>query len=420
MTRVQRVCETRNQERSLAVLLLQPQGDEAPLGRRAFKVPVTTTTIPVTTTTIPVTTTIPATTTSPVTTITLTNPVTTTSPSPPPLLTTTTTTSPHHQFTTLLCPTVTTNPPSPPPPSPHPLSPPPRHPPCHPPTQSPTPPTTPVPPPHHHPVINTPGTPSPPPPRHHHTPSPPPPPSPPPTTTTTTRHPHQPSHQHPTTPVTHPTTTNPTNPVTNTPTTPVTTSSHHHPRHHHLNQPSHQHPTTQSPTPPPPPSPPPHIAIAGIADHYHLILNNGKIRDVVVKRLRTGQPLTAEARILKKLAGAGGAPLMYGVTNKPSALVMEFCPGLTITKAVLELDRKDLHHVHYAAFLAIRHFHRAGYYHKNLSSDNILVTTTLPFKCHIINVADAKKFTGDRVFDRKMQYQDYGFLDRLKRIIDQR
>ncbi|KAG7166991.1 putative Lipopolysaccharide kinase (Kdo/WaaP) family-containing protein 1 [Homarus americanus] len=119
--------------------------------------------------------------------------------------------------------------------------------------------------------------------------------------------------------------------------------------------------------------------------------------------------------------GAGGAPLLYGVTNKPSALVKEFCPGLTITKAVLELDREDLNHVHYAAFLAIQEFHAAGYCHRDLHSDNILVdTTTLPFKCHIIDVAEAKKLTGDCVFDRIMQNQDFEFLEYLEQMIDQR
>ncbi|KAG7172688.1 hypothetical protein Hamer_G006910 [Homarus americanus] len=125
-----------------------------------------------------------------------------------------------------------------------------------------------------------------------------------------------------------------------------------------------------------------------VADHYHLKLNNGKIEDVVVKRLRTGQPLKAEARVLQELAG--GAPL-YGVTNKPPALVMEFCPGLTITKAVTELNIEDLKHVHYAAFIAIRDFHAAGFYNRSLHGDNVLINTTLPFKCHIIDVADAKK-----------------------------
>ncbi|KAG7166976.1 hypothetical protein Hamer_G005278 [Homarus americanus] len=109
-------------------------------------------------------------------------------------------------------------------------------------------------------------------------------------------------------------------------------------------------PTTSSPSPPPPPPRPHHLHLpvpttsqthtreksapdVKLPQFYGKITYHKKWRDrnVVVKKLHNGTPLTEEATILQELDGAGG--LLYGVTTKPYALVMDLCPGITFTEA---------------------------------------------------------------------------------------
>ncbi|KAG7156446.1 ribosomal protein S6 kinase alpha-2-like [Homarus americanus] len=160
--------------------------------------------------------------------------------------------------------------------------------------------------------------------------------------------------------------------------------------------------------------------LRGKTAHYHLTLNDGRTTEVVVKRLHTGYPATAEALILQELAGAGGVPLLHGVTTKPPALVMQLCPGLTLVEALMGLNKEEKELVYSAALSAIHQFHDAGFYHRDLHGKNIIVdTSTSPVQCHIIDVGEAAKLPNDPTLNQRMRNKDLTFLNRLKYVIDQ-
>ncbi|XP_042213549.1 uncharacterized protein LOC121860459 [Homarus americanus] len=149
----------------------------------------------------------------------------------------------------------------------------------------------------------------------------------------------------------------------------------------------------------------------GKTAHYRLTLESGETRNVVVKKLHNGTPLTEEATILQELDGAGGVPLLYGVTTKPYALVMDLCPGITFTEAVMRLNRDQIKYLHDEVLSAITQFHAAGYSHHDLHGDNVIInTSTSPMECHIVDVGEAVKFSGVAEFDQKMKNKDSAFL----------
>ncbi|KAG7173096.1 Casein kinase 1-like protein 4-like 2 [Homarus americanus] len=157
----------------------------------------------------------------------------------------------------------------------------------------------------------------------------------------------------------------------------------------------------------------------GTTDHYNFTRDNGDTTEVIVKKLRNGNALPHEARILHELAGAGGAPLLFGVTTDPHALVMEFCPGITFTEALKQLDKKTCQQAYSSIVTAVQEFHKAGFNHLDLHDDNVLIdTSTAPFKCHIIDFGETQKLSDDDFFDRIARECDLSFLQRIKETIE--
>ncbi|XP_042214648.1 neural Wiskott-Aldrich syndrome protein-like [Homarus americanus] len=118
----------------------------------------------------------------------------------------------------------------------------------------------------------------------------------------------------------------------------------------------------------------------GTTDHYNFTRDNGDTTEVIVKKLRNGNALPHEARILHELAGAGGAPLLFGVTTDPHALVMEFCPGITFTEALKQLDKKTCQQAYSSIVTAVQEFHKAGFNHLDLHDDNASIFENI--LCH--------------------------------------
>ncbi|KAG7168673.1 protein sevenless-like [Homarus americanus] len=132
----------------------------------------------------------------------------------------------------------------------------------------------------------------------------------------------------------------------------------------------------------------------GVSHHGQLTLGNGDVTEVVVKILHTGKANTKEARVLHELAGAGGAPLLYGVTTEPHAIVMQYCQGVRLD-SFLSCFKYDVHHrqkAYDATRVALAEFHAAGYAHMDLHAFNIIIdTSTSPYTCHLIDVGISER-----------------------------
>ncbi|KAG7155500.1 casein kinase 1-like protein 4 [Homarus americanus] len=127
----------------------------------------------------------------------------------------------------------------------------------------------------------------------------------------------------------------------------------------------------------------------GVSHYGQLTLGNGDVTEVVVKILHSGEANTKEARVLHELAGAGGAPLLYGVTTEPNAIVMQYCRGVLLD-SILTSFKFDVHHGQKACDatrVALAEFHAAGYAHMDLHEGNVIIdTSTSPYTCHLIDV----------------------------------
>ncbi|KAG7166667.1 putative tyrosine kinase-containing protein 1, partial [Homarus americanus] len=131
----------------------------------------------------------------------------------------------------------------------------------------------------------------------------------------------------------------------------------------------------------------------GVSHHSQLTLDNGDVTAVVVKILHSGKDNTKEARVLHELAGTGGAPILYGVTTDPHAIVMQYCRGVTLS-TILHHFRYQVHHRQEAYDATC--FHGAGYSHLDLHAGNVIIdTSTSPYTCHLIDVGMSERIPPD-------------------------
>lgn len=86
-----------------------------------------------------------------------------------------------------------------------------------------------------------------------------------------------------------------------------------------------------------------------------------------------GQALDLEASTLKELAGAGGTPVLYGMTDTPKAMVMEFIPGMLLHDYVLAHRAEDCTKILGLVKEKVQEIHNKGYIHNDLHPFNIIL-----------------------------------------------
>lgn len=85
-------------------------------------------------------------------------------------------------------------------------------------------------------------------------------------------------------------------------------------------------------------------------------------KNVAIKILELGTSCTHEAEVLQQLAGAGGAPLLVGVTeDEPQTFAMELIQGITLKEYFPTSSRQQVKHTLRAIRKAVRELHKAGY-----------------------------------------------------------
>ncbi|KAG7161049.1 hypothetical protein Hamer_G028151 [Homarus americanus] len=125
----------------------------------------------------------------------------------------------------------------------------------------------------------------------------------------------------------------------------------------------------------------------GVSHLGQLTLDNGDVTEVVVKILHSGKDNTKEARVLHELAGTGGAPILYGVTTDPHAIVMQYCRGVPSPPSSGGLRRN---------LRCLAEFHDAGYSLLDLHASNVIIdTSTSPYTCHLIDVGMSERIPPD-------------------------
>ncbi|KAG7177964.1 Discoidin domain-containing receptor tyrosine kinase B-like [Homarus americanus] len=136
--------------------------------------------------------------------------------------------------------------------------------------------------------------------------------------------------------------------------------------------------------------------VHGVAHMGMLTLDTGSTIQVVVKTLVSGQPLNREARVLDDLKGAGGTPILNGVTHqKPYALVMSYCHGAVLSKYFKNNIREKCILAYEATSRALSEFHASGYCHRDLHAGNIIIDDSEGVhQAHIIDVGSARKLSG--------------------------
>nr|XP_045601013.1 casein kinase I-like [Procambarus clarkii] len=130
---------------------------------------------------------------------------------------------------------------------------------------------------------------------------------------------------------------------------------------------------------------------------------------VVIKQLHFSNrhQLEQEAKVLQSLNGAGGAPVLFGVTHEePFYLVMSHCPGHELQMFSGSCTHLEGLQVFIKLCEAVEEIHKKGFAHNDLHSENILVDrTSSNFIIHIIDMGYAEPLTGD-LFDGRT-WRDY-------------
>lgn len=100
------------------------------------------------------------------------------------------------------------------------------------------------------------------------------------------------------------------------------------------------------------------------------------------------ESMMKEARVLKNLDGAEGVPKLYGLTEaSPAALVMDYCPGVTLETFLKTPSVPERLRAFVATCEAVKEIHEAGYSHKGSHGENVIVDTNNgDIKAHIIDV----------------------------------
>lgn len=115
---------------------------------------------------------------------------------------------------------------------------------------------------------------------------------------------------------------------------------------------------------------------------------------VAVKTLHVSKrkDLEWEAYVLWDLNGTGGCPRLVGVTeDKPTAIVMEFVPGVNLRRYAQTCTRLQFENVMRKAQNAVSQLHKAGYAHEDLHFQNIMVSTQCGKSVHIIDFGRAER-----------------------------
>lgn len=109
------------------------------------------------------------------------------------------------------------------------------------------------------------------------------------------------------------------------------------------------------------------------------------------------QSLIKEAQVLKDLDGAGGVPRLIGLTEEdPQALLMEFCPGVSLEDFLEDCSPTECRKVLDKLEKALESFHDKGYAHLDLHTNNVIVDPSAENTVHIIDVGLSQKCEKDR------------------------
>lgn len=88
------------------------------------------------------------------------------------------------------------------------------------------------------------------------------------------------------------------------------------------------------------------------------------------------QSFVSEAEALLDLGGTGGAPRLRGVAQLPFALIMEFCPGITLQHFLDKCTEDEVVTLFPQIVESVESIHRNGYRHGDLKPSNIIVDNT--------------------------------------------
>lgn len=153
------------------------------------------------------------------------------------------------------------------------------------------------------------------------------------------------------------------------------------------------------------------------------LLHDGRSLPVVIKQLQKPslKDLVNEAKVLQDVNTAGGAPLLYGISQVKQentfVLVMSFCPGQTLYQYLENRSVTEYIRLFIKTCKAVDEFHGRGYAHRDLHFNNIIVEETVSdIIVHLIDVGLAKPLTGKLHEDSSVKY-DYDWLLSLARII---
>ncbi|XP_069167512.1 serine/threonine-protein kinase ULK2-like [Procambarus clarkii] len=104
-----------------------------------------------------------------------------------------------------------------------------------------------------------------------------------------------------------------------------------------------------------------------------------------------------EAKVLHEVQGAGGAPILFGITREePYSLVMTYCPGHTLGHYLLNHSTDDCLHAFVNLYTAVEELHSRGFSHNDLHSNNIILhKNSSDVKIHIIDMGHAKLLLRD-------------------------
>lgn len=160
----------------------------------------------------------------------------------------------------------------------------------------------------------------------------------------------------------------------------------------------------------------------GVTRKAILHLKDGSQARVAVKQIyRTNyseNSIRKQARILKSLNLAGGAPRFYGITSeKDPSLVMELCLGPTLEEYLQSNPHANGIRAIKQLRAALEEFHRAGFSHGDLHEGNVIIETDLQtseVNIHLIDMGCAEAINKDQ------EEQDKISLERMSKRVEER
>ncbi|XP_071516307.1 tyrosine-protein kinase yes-like [Panulirus ornatus] len=129
----------------------------------------------------------------------------------------------------------------------------------------------------------------------------------------------------------------------------------------------------------------------GASGRVELVLFNGQF--MVMKTYLNRENialLLKEVRIHRELAGAGGAPEVYGMSLKPARVIMTYT-GETFGHYIQKCTQQQLIESLVIVAEKLQEIHDKGFVHNDLKSDNITVGVSQDLDIHIIDYGLTKK-----------------------------